>query len=171
MLIQLFWLILGLSLLAFGGGSAIIPDLQRELVEQRGWVTARQFVDFYALTQVTPGPAMLVVCMIGFHLSGVLGAVVAFVAMFGPSTLLLLAVKPIWSRLRESHYQVMFRRATRPLAVATILASSSLVAWKNNHGALQWGLSVFAMVAVASGRVGILPTMVVCAGVSLMAGG
>ena len=168
MLAQLFWLILGLSLLAFGGGSAIIPDLQREVVQVRGWLSPRQFVDFYALTQITPGPSMLIVSLIGFQVAGGAGAVVAYAAMFGPSTLLVLSVKPVWKRLRESAYQEMLRRCTRPFAVATVLASACLVALDNNQRPLHWGLSLLATLAVASGRVGILPTMLGCAVLSFM---
>ena len=60
----LFWHYLLLSTFAVGGVPTIIPDMQRYMVEQTGWLTARQFGEVYALSQATPGPNVMVVTML-----------------------------------------------------------------------------------------------------------
>lgn len=159
MILQVFLLFACLSLLAMGGGSAIIPDMFRETVEVRHWLTARQFVDFYALTQMTPGPGMMLVTLIGYQAAAIPGALTAAVAMFGPTSLLALAVRNGWDRLLQSRWRSVLERTTRPLAVGTMLASAALVGGATNHAPADWGITAGAALCIASGRLGILPTM------------
>src|SRR5262249_2641918 len=63
-----------LGLLAFGGGLGVLPEMERQAVEIHGWVTHREFVDAFAFSQVTPGPGMLMVVVIGFRTAGLAGA-------------------------------------------------------------------------------------------------
>ncbi|MBN9417156.1 hypothetical protein ABS71_12785 [bacterium SCN 62-11] len=148
-----------LSLLALGGGSAIVPELQRQAVLEQHWLTDRQFVDFYALTQVTPGPSMMVVALVGFQAAGTPGALAAVVGMFGPSSLLVFSARHTWNRLRASRWQRTMERTTRPFAVGTMLASATLVAHSTNRRPLDWLLTLVAAALVGSKRLGILPTM------------
>jgi chromate transporter len=150
----------GLSLLAMGGGSAIIPELQRQAVLQQQWLSERQFVDFYALTQVTPGPSMLVVALVGFQAAGVPGALAASLGMFGPSSLLVLVVRNRWNRLRQSRWRDLMEQTARPFAVGTMLASAILVARSTNVDGICWAISVAAATLISSQRLGILPTMI-----------
>ena len=62
------------SLFAFGGGLGILPEMERQTVTLHSWVTHREFVDAWALSQVTPGPGMLMVRVIGFRAAGLGGA-------------------------------------------------------------------------------------------------
>ena len=64
-LLDLLVLLVRLSFVAFGGGVAILPELQHVVVEQHHWLTAQQFAGSYALGQLTPGPGMLMVMAIG----------------------------------------------------------------------------------------------------------
>lgn len=77
-----------LSLLAFGGGNTILPEMQRQVVDVQGWMSARDFAALYALAQAAPGPNMMVVPLVGWHVAGLPGLLVASVAKFGPSSLL-----------------------------------------------------------------------------------
>lgn len=149
-----------LSLLALGGGSAIIPELQRQAVLEQHWLSDRQFVDFYALTQVTPGPSMMVVALVGYQAAGTPGALAAVIGMFGPSSLLVLTVRNTWNRLRASRWQRLMERTTRPFAVGTMLASATLVARSTNHLPQDWALTLAAAALIGSKRLAILPTMV-----------
>ncbi len=89
----LTWTLFRLSFLCVGGGLSAIPEMQRQVVSTYGWLTPREFVDGYALSQVTPGPAMLVVTFIGYRVSGILGAFLATAAMFLPNLCLDLALR------------------------------------------------------------------------------
>jgi len=83
-LLQLTLLFGGLSLLAFGGGTAVLPDMQRAAVDTYHWMTAPEFLAFFAISRAAPGPGSLIVVLIGQKVAGLVGATVALVAMFGP---------------------------------------------------------------------------------------
>ena len=101
-LFALAWTFLRLSFLAVGGGIGVVPEMQRQVVEIQGWLTARQFVDGYALSQITPGPGMLVTAFIGYRVHGLLGASVAMAAMFLPTSLLTWIVAHRWERIQAA---------------------------------------------------------------------
>ena len=73
-----------LSLFAIGGGNSAVPEMHRFAVDVQHWLTDRQFADSFALAQLTPGPNIIIVTLIGYHVAGVLGALVATLAMCGP---------------------------------------------------------------------------------------
>ena len=66
-----------LSLFAIGGGNSAVPEMHRFSVDVQHWLTDRQFADTFALAQLTPGPNLIIVTLIGYHVAGVLGALVA----------------------------------------------------------------------------------------------
>ena len=63
-----------MSLLAFGGANAVVPEMHRQAVELRGWMTEREFTDMFAMSQAAPGPNVMLVTLIGYHVAGVAGA-------------------------------------------------------------------------------------------------
>ena len=75
-----------LSLLAFGGGNAILPEMQHQVVTVHQWMTAEQFSSLFAMAQAAPGPNMMIVPLIGWHVAGPLGLLVTSFAKFGPSS-------------------------------------------------------------------------------------
>ena len=121
-LLALAWTFLRLSFLAVGGGIGVVPEMQRQVVGIHGWLTPREFVDGYALSQVTPGPAMLVSGFIGYHVHGLLGSVIALAAMFLPSSLLTWVVAHRWERLRGRPWAGAVERALAPLAIGLMAA-------------------------------------------------
>jgi chromate transporter len=118
-LAELFILFARLSLAAFGGGAAIVPPMEREAVA-RGWLTHREFVDIFALGQITPGPGMLIATVIGYRAAGPPGAIVAGVAMFLPPSLLTWIVTERWDRLRGSPFVAAVRAGMAPVAVGLL---------------------------------------------------
>ncbi|MBZ5583279.1 MAG: chromate transporter [Acidobacteriia bacterium] len=69
-LISLFSLFAVLSLFAVGGAQAAIPEMHRVAVDVMHWLSDRQFADMYAISQVSPGPNVIIVALIGFHVAG-----------------------------------------------------------------------------------------------------
>jgi chromate transporter len=121
-LFALAWTFLRLSFLAVGGGIGVVPEMQRQVVGIHGWLTARQFVDGYALSQITPGPGMLVTAFIGYRVQGLLGASVAMAAMFLPTSLLTWIVAHRWERIQGRPWPQAVERALAPLAVGLMAA-------------------------------------------------
>jgi chromate transporter len=101
---QLTYLCLTLSkigTLAFGGGFTMIPLIQYEVVNRFQWLSTKEFLDGIALGQVTPGPIMITATFIGYKLSGLLGALMATIAIFSPSFFILTVLIPHYDRLRK----------------------------------------------------------------------
>ncbi|MFX8957521.1 chromate transporter, partial [Acinetobacter baumannii] len=72
-----------LSLLALGGGNTILPEMQRQVVDIHHWMTAQEFGALFALAQAAPGPNMMVVPLVGWHVAGFSGVLVTSLAKFG----------------------------------------------------------------------------------------
>jgi chromate transporter len=82
-LARMTWTFLWLSLICVGGGLGVIPELQRQVVDQHHWVTAREFLDGYTLSQLTPGPNMMVTVFVGYRAHGLPGALLACASVRG----------------------------------------------------------------------------------------
>jgi chromate transporter len=98
-----------IDIFAFGGGFSTIPLIYHEIVEVHSWLDSATLLNGIALGQVTPGPIVITATFIGYILRGPLGAVIASIAMFLPSFIILVAAAPYYERLRFSSY---FNKAT-----------------------------------------------------------
>jgi chromate transport protein ChrA len=87
------------SLFAVGGGNSVIPEMHRYAVDVQHWLSDRQFADSSALAQLTPEPNLIIVTLIGYHVAGIAGAVVATLAMCGPISVLAFIVGRASERL------------------------------------------------------------------------
>ena len=103
--------------LTFGGGLTMIALMQEHVVDRLHWLTAREFVDGLALGQLTPGPVLMLAAYVGYKVLGIGGAVVAAVASFLPSFVLMLGLLPLFERIRTLDWA---RAAIRGLVPAVI---------------------------------------------------
>jgi chromate transporter len=109
-LFKLALMMLRIDLFAFGGGFASLPLMLHEIVNVRGWMDYRTFMDGVALGQVTPGPIVITATFVGYLAYGFAGAIVATTAIFTPSFLILIIVTPLFDRLKTSS---RFLKATK----------------------------------------------------------
>lgn len=137
-----------LSLVAFGGGIGILPEMERHAVGA-GWVTHSEFVDAYALSQVTPGPGMLMVVMIGYRGAGPLGGLVAAIGMFGPAAFITWGIADRWSAMGERRIVVILRGALSPVALGLIASGTYTLARIAIHGAVEAALLASSLFIVA----------------------
>jgi chromate transporter len=105
-LFQLATLMLKIDLFAFGGGFGSVPLMLHEIVDVRKWIDSKTFMDGIALGQVTPGPIVITATFVGYLMYGFIGALVATMAVFTPSLLILVGVTPFFDRLKTSNYFV-----------------------------------------------------------------
>ena len=91
----------GLGAFTFGGGLSIIALMQEQVVDRLHWLTPREFVDGLALGQLTPGPIIMVAAYVGYKTLGMTGAAVAAAASFVPSFVMMLALLPLFDRVRN----------------------------------------------------------------------
>lgn len=99
--LELGLVFLKIGAVVFGGGFAAIPFIQQEVVDVRGWLTASEFLDGLALSQLTPGPVVKVAAFVGYRVLGLPGALLATVAVFLPSYLMLFGLIHAYRRIRN----------------------------------------------------------------------
>jgi len=112
-----------LSMLSIGGANAIIPEIHRRVVDLEHWMTDADFAQLFALSQAAPGPNVLIVSLVGWKVAGVVGGVVAMVAMSGPSSILTYWVAHAWERFRDALWRIAIQRGLAPVTVGLILSS------------------------------------------------
>ena len=170
-LARLTWTFLWLSVICIGGGLGIVAEMQRQVVEHYQWVTAREFLDGYTLSQVTPGPNMLVAVFVGYRAHGVLGAALAGTAMFLPASLLTALVARHWASIRERPWATVVERGLVPIGIGLMAAGVYTLARSGIHdlptalmaaaaGLVLWTRRVPALaVVLAGGLVGWLAAL------------
>ncbi|HEY8611149.1 MAG TPA: chromate transporter [Roseomonas sp.] len=120
---DLFLFFLKLSLLAVGGANAAVPEMHREVVELRGWMTDATFSQGYALASAAPGPNVLFVAVIGWHVAGAQGLAVSLLGFLGPTFILAWAVATLTQRLAGDWRLAALRAGLVPIAIGLILAT------------------------------------------------
>ena len=140
-----------LSLFAFGGANAAIPDMQRISVDVMHWMTAKEFADIFAIAQMSPGPNVIIVALIGYHVAGLPGAGVATLAMCGPTCVLAFVVSRVWDRSKAARWRVALQNGLIPVALGLIAASAIVIARTADHGLVAVAITVVtAIVAFAT---------------------
>jgi chromate transporter len=113
-----------LSIMAVGGGAAVIPEMKRLTIGAAPWLTSNLFGEVYSLGQLAPGPNMLMVSVIGYHVAGLAGAFCALLGFFVPSGLLTFQVGRVWDRFADNPWRAAIARGLGPVTVGLILAGS-----------------------------------------------
>lgn len=156
---------LALSLLSVGGGIAILPEMHRMVVETHGWMDDLAFAKRYALAQAAPGPNIMVVGLIGWHVAGPIGMVAAMGAMCGPTSLLSYGFARLRGRVAGALWMRVFERGMVPIAIGLIAASGFLLASGAAEGWLPIAISAASTLFVWQTRKS--PLWVLAAGATL----
>ena len=120
----LFLYFLMLSFLAVGGAPSVLPEMHRYVVELQGWMTSTQFAELYTLAQVAPGPNVMYIPLIGWHVAGWAGAAATTFAMLVPSGTLTLLVAHLHARHPKATLGVAIRRGLTPITIGLVFASA-----------------------------------------------
>jgi chromate transporter len=114
----------GLSLVAFGGANAVIPEIHRQAVDVQHWMTNQDFAALFAIAQAAPGPNFLVTTLVGWKAAGLLGALTATAAMCLPSCLLTFGVARVWDRYRDTPWRAAIGAGLAPVTVGFVFSSA-----------------------------------------------
>ncbi len=133
-----------LSLFAVGGANSTIPEIHRVAVDTRHWMTDTQFADVFAISQLSPGPNVLIVTLIGYSVAGVAGALVATLAMCGPTAVLAYYVSGLLTRSMHSRWPAIIRAALVPLSIGLMGASGLVLALTSDR---SWIAALITAVA------------------------
>ena len=122
-----------MSLLALGGATAVVPEIHRQAVDLQGWMSERQFSDMFAIAQAAPGPNVMLVTLVGYHVAGVAGAVVTTLAMCGPTAVLAHFLGRTWDRFKDAQWRTVLQGGLVPISVGLVGASAIVLTIASDH--------------------------------------
>jgi len=151
----------GVGAFTFGGGLSMLAFMQDQVVNQLHWLTDREFLDGLALGQLTPGPILMVAAFVGYKLAGIGGALIAALAIFLPSFLLMLSILPWMARIKQWRWMKAALKGIGPAVIGLLIVALSQML----PAAVTDVFTGLAMVAAVAGlmiwRTGPLPPMLV----------
>ena len=146
MLLELFWSFLKVGLFTFGGGYAMIPLLQAELIERKKWLTEDEIMDYYSIGQCTPGIiAVNVSTFTGYKLKGIAGALVATAGIIAPSLIIIMTLANILNIFFDNPYVVHAFTGIRVVVIALMLDVVFGMWKKNIKDKYQWLIFILAV--------------------------
>ena len=137
-----------LSLVSVGGMPSVMPEMQRFVVDLKGWLSPGEFIQAFAVGQAAPGPNVLIASLIGWKVAGLPGAFVALGAFCLPAGVIAFWVAELWDRFKDSPWRLAIQRAIAPIVVAMILSGGVVLATPASPDWRLWliaGLSATAM--------------------------
>ena len=145
---------------AFGGGITVLAFVQDQVVNQLQWLTPREFLDGFALGQLTPGPILMLAAYVGYKLQGIAGAIVGGMAIFAPAFILMLSVMPIMNRVRELAWLKAAMRAIGAAVVGLISVSLVQMAPHATPDPFTIFLALLTVAGMLGWKLGPLPFMI-----------
>ena len=153
--LELFITFFFIGIFGFGGGYGMLSLIQNEVVVKHQWMTASEFTDIVAISQMTPGPiAINSATYIGYTVAGVGGSVVATLAVCLPALTVMLALTKFFIKLKDNHYVHFVVGGMKPVVVGMIAAAALLLIFPKNpaDGSFidGWSWVIFIGVLLAS---------------------
>lgn len=164
-LIEIFWIFFKMSGVTFGGGYAMLPILQREIVDKRAWMTHERIIDYYAVSQGLPGIiAVNVSIFIGKEKKGVLGGIAGALGIVGPCLVIITVIAAL---LSSFHTLPVVRNAFAGVAVcvAALILEAVTTLWKKAV-IDKVGLLIFAIVFIGMAVYELSPIILILASAS-----
>jgi chromate transport protein ChrA len=146
LLLTIASIFLRIGAVTFGGGYVMVPLIESEVVNAHGWLTHQEFVEAFALGQITPGPVLITATFIGYRVAGTLGALVATVSIFLPSLVLTVVAGSSLRRFRANRQVQAFLRGVTPAVVGLLVAA----AWSIGRTGIHTWVGLLLAVACAA---------------------
>jgi chromate transporter len=158
---------LKIGALSFGGGFVIIPLMQHDVVNVFHWMTGAQFLNAVALGQVTPGPVVLTIAVVGYAVAGVGGALLATLMAFAPSFLFVLFGARHFDRIRANRTVSSFLAGASPAVIGAI-AGSAIPLGRSLHQVWQIPVLAAALLWLLVARRGVVSALLLAGGVGII---
>ena len=160
-LLEIFWSFLKIGAFTFGGGYAMIPLIQYEVISRRGWLTEQEFIDLLTIAQTAPGPiALNTAVFVGYKFRRYWGALAAVLGVVIPSFTIILVIAMFFAGIRNNVWGDAAFKGMRPAVVALIVAP--IVGLTKG---MHWvGLSIALATAVTVWYFGFSPIWLIIAG-------
>ena len=159
-LIELFITFFKIGLFSFGGGYAMLPLIQREVVAVHGWLTAESCINIVGISQATPGPiAINSATYVGYKTAGLLGSTFATFGVILPSIIIIYVVSRLFMKYKDGIYVQGTLKVIRLGAVGLIAAAAVLLMGDVFTGV--WSVVIFLAAFIASFRFNADPILIV----------
>lgn len=127
-ILQLFISFLKIGAFSFGGGYAMLPLIEKEVIDVHQWLTLPEFIDILAVVEMTPGPiAINSATFLGYKVAGVFGSIIATTAVVLPSIVVILIIAHFLSRFNNSPYVKWAFKGIRPVVLGLIITAALTV--------------------------------------------
>lgn len=127
--LKLFLSFFKIGAFSFGGGYAMLPLLEKEVIKTHGWMSATEFVDIFAISEMTPGPiAVNAATFLGYKVAGIFGAGIATISVILPSFIVISLIFISLNKFKNSPYVEMVFAGIRPMVLGLIVAAGVTVA-------------------------------------------
>lgn len=154
---ELFYTFFLIGLFTFGGGYAMIPMIQEQVVS-KGWITESSLTDFIAVSEATPGPfAINISTFVGNSVGGVFGAICSTVGVILPSIIIILIIAMIMKKFMKNKYVQGALKGVRPVVLALILSTAlvlfiKVLFFKGNSFKGEWEFDIrsFTLLVILS---------------------
>ncbi|MBP0453360.1 chromate transporter [Kitasatospora sp. RG8] len=164
----LAWVAFKVGALSYGGGFVIIPLMQEDAVGRHHWMTDGQFLNAVALGQVTPGPVVHTVAVVGYAAAGIGGGLLAAAVAFTPSFLFVILGGRHFDRLRADRRVQDFLTGAGPAVIGAIAGSAVPLATALGYG-WQWVVLAAALLWLAVARRGVVPALLAAGAAGVLA--
>jgi len=148
-LIAIIKILTPLSIASIGGAMGIYAPLEYQTVQVYKFVTPREFLDLLAMTRFLPGPSSILGAVIAYKVAGIIGALVAMLALYLPSSALCYAMARIWTQSEGKNWHTAMKRGLMPIAAGLIM-SGVLALYQLAGGAISGGSVLTALVMAFS---------------------
>jgi chromate transporter len=166
-LLSVAWVAFKVGGLSFGGGFVIIPLMQSDAVGHYHWMTGAQFLNAVALGQITPGPVVQTVAVVGYAAAGVAGGILASVVAFSPSFAFVLLGGPRFDQIRGNRRARAFLDGAGPAAIGAIFGSAIPLTRALTHD-WQYAVLAGALILLLALRRGVVLTLLCAAAVGVI---
>lgn len=150
-----------ISLMAIGGANAVVPEIHRQVVDLLGWMDAPTFARLFAIAQSAPGPNVMLASIVGWHVAGTAGLLVATLAILLPSSLLTLAAGRGLRRFSENRLVRIMTLALVPIALGLMLASGVVATLAAGAGPVGYAITAATALVTYRSKVNPLVPMAV----------
>lgn len=141
-----------LSILAVGGGTAVLHEMQ-EVLAQRYQIDAETFVHVYSVGQLAPGPNMTMVLVFGYQIAGLFGAALVGMSFFFPSSFMCFWIGRVWNRIGDTPWRRAVQNALEPISIGLMCSGVYAVAKAAIEGPLTISLAVISFVIILLTRI------------------
>ena len=154
--LELFYTFFIIGAFTFGGGYAMLSLIQNEVVVEHEWISAQQFTEIVAISQMTPGPIGInSATYIGYSVTGnVFGSLLATTAVMLPSFIIVLTICKLYNKFKENNHVAHLMTLLKPMVIGMIAAAAGILVTKENFfNWSSWALFAAAFVALQWGKV------------------